>query len=43
MGEDYPQFLSDVKKHFGMVKAHSPEASRKRSSEIYLIAKNFKG
>jgi len=43
MGEDYPQFLGDVKRHFGMVKAHSPEASRKRSSEIYLIAKNFKG
>ncbi len=43
MGEDYPQFLSDVKKHFSMVKPHSPEASRKRSSEIYLIAKNFKG
>ena len=43
MGEDYPQFLSDVKRHFGMVKAHSPKASRKRSSEIYLVAKNFKG
>ncbi len=41
VGEDYPQFLSDVRRYFSMVKPHSPEASRKRSSEIYVVAKNF--
>jgi len=43
VGEDYPQFFEEVKKHFKMVKPHSPQASRKRSSEIYIVAKNFKG
>ena len=42
-GEDYPAFLEKVKKKFRMVKAHSPKASRKQSSEIYIIAKGFKG
>ncbi len=41
-GEDYPQFLQEVKKHFRMVKAHAPKASRKQSSEIYIVAKGFK-
>ena len=42
-GEDYPEFLKEVRKNFRMVKAHSPKASRKQSSEIYVIAKGFKG
>jgi 23S rRNA (uridine2552-2'-O)-methyltransferase len=41
-GEDYPEFLQEVKKHFRMVKAHAPKASRKQSSEIYIVAKGFK-
>lgn len=41
-GEDYPEFLQEVKKYFRMVKPHSPQASRKKSSEIYIIAKGFK-
>ena len=41
-GEDYPEFLEEVKKNFKMVKAHAPQASRKQSSEIYIIAKGFK-
>jgi len=43
VGEDYPQFVEEVKKSFNMVKPHSPQASRKRSSEIYILAKNFTG
>ncbi|KAA0000252.1 MAG: RlmE family RNA methyltransferase [Thermoplasmata archaeon] len=43
VGEDYPQFVEEVKKSFNMVKPHSPQASRKRSSEIYIVAKNFRG
>ncbi|RLF45803.1 MAG: 23S rRNA (uridine(2552)-2'-O)-methyltransferase [Thermoplasmata archaeon] len=41
-GEDYPEFLEKVKKNFRMVKAHAPKASRKQSSEIYVIAKGYK-
>ncbi|MDD3492093.1 MAG: RlmE family RNA methyltransferase [Candidatus Thermoplasmatota archaeon] len=43
MGEDYPDFLAQVEQRFTLVKAFSPQASRKRSSEIYLVAKNFAG
>jgi len=43
VGEDYPPFFEEVKKYFNMVKPHSPQASRKRSSEIYIVAKNFRG
>ncbi|HEC76465.1 MAG TPA: RlmE family RNA methyltransferase [Thermoplasmatales archaeon] len=42
-GEDYPEFLQEVKKYFRMVKPHTPKASRKKSSEIYIVAKGFKG
>ncbi len=41
-GEDYPEFLNEVRKNFRMVKPYCPEASRKQSSEIYIIAKGFK-
>ena len=40
-GEDYPQFLNKVKQRFKMVKPHAPRASRKKSSEIYIVAKGF--
>ena len=41
-GSDYKGFLEDVRRHFRMVKPHRPQASRKSSSEIYIIAKGYK-
>jgi 23S rRNA (uridine2552-2'-O)-methyltransferase len=41
-GEELPRFLNDMKNSFGLVKKFSPPASRKSSSEIYVIAKSFK-
>jgi 23S rRNA (uridine2552-2'-O)-methyltransferase len=41
-GEELPRFISDVKNIFSMVKKFSPPASRKSSSEIFIIAKFFK-
>jgi len=42
-GEDTKKFIDTVKRRFCMVKKFSPTASRKSSSEIYLIAKSLKG
>ena len=41
-GEDTKKFIEKVKKRFQMIKKYSPEASRKSSSEIYIIAKSLK-
>jgi 23S rRNA (uridine2552-2'-O)-methyltransferase len=41
-GEDTNAFLKKVKQQFMVVKTFSPEASRKSSSEVYIIAKSFK-
>jgi len=41
-GEDFKNFLEDVKSQFSFVKAHSPKASRESSSEMYIIGKGFK-
>ena len=41
-GEDTKKFVNTVKQRFCMVKKFSPTASRKSSSEIYLIAKSLK-
>lgn len=41
-GEDTKAFLEKVKNQFMVVKTFSPEASRKSSSEVYIIAKSFK-
>ena len=41
-GELLKEFLNKVKADFEVVKLHSPLASRKSSSEIYVIAKIFK-
>ena len=38
-GEDFQQFRAAVQAEFGSVRTLSPEASRKVSSEVYLIAK----
>lgn len=42
-GDLYNDFLKEVKARFSFVKAHSPKASRKSSSEIYIIGKGFVG
>ncbi len=36
-------FLKEVKKRFEFMKVSKPEASRKGSAEVYVIAKGFKG
>ena len=40
-GEDLNSFVGKVSKKFRMVKQFSPVASRKSSSEIYIIAKSY--
>jgi len=42
-GDMFPSFISRVRVAFRMVKVHNPPASRKSSSEVYVIAKNFIG
>jgi 23S rRNA (uridine2552-2'-O)-methyltransferase len=40
-GDLFSDFHKQVDISFGFTKAHSPKASRKQSSEIYLIGKGF--
>jgi len=42
MGELLDEFINEVSDHFTLIKRFSPPASRKSSSEIYLIAKHYK-
>jgi 23S rRNA (uridine2552-2'-O)-methyltransferase len=42
-GDLFPDYFRKVEGVFGFTKAHSPKASRKQSSEIYVIGKGFKG
>jgi 23S rRNA (uridine2552-2'-O)-methyltransferase len=42
-GADFQAFRADVRKAFRSVYQFHPPASRKASSEIYLVAKGFKG
>ncbi len=41
-GEDTKSFIEKVKQQFMIVKTFSPQASRKSSSEVYIVAKSFK-
>jgi 23S rRNA (uridine2552-2'-O)-methyltransferase len=41
MGEELEKIYNTIKDSFRMVKYFSPNASRKSSSEIYLIALNY--
>jgi 23S rRNA (uridine2552-2'-O)-methyltransferase len=41
-GDLFKQYLDKVKERFAYVRVHSPKASRKSSSEIYLIGKDFR-
>ncbi|MHA1506267.1 MAG: RlmE family RNA methyltransferase [Candidatus Asgardarchaeia archaeon] len=43
MGKDFEGFLRKIKGIFSSVKTFKPPASRKRSNEIYIVAKGFKG
>lgn len=40
-GEDFGQLLGEVRQYFLSVKTYRSQASRKGSSEVYIIAKNF--
>ena len=40
-GDLFHDFLMEVKGVFSQVKVHNPRASRKSSSEVYVIARNF--
>ncbi len=42
-GDLLPPLLKKARANFGMVKMHSPPASRSSSSEIYIVAKGFRG
>jgi 23S rRNA (uridine2552-2'-O)-methyltransferase len=42
-GDMINDFLAEVKKSFSSVRLHAPKASRSCSSEIYIIAKGFRG
>jgi 23S rRNA (uridine2552-2'-O)-methyltransferase len=41
-GSEFHEVLSEVKKQFGWVKVVKPDASRKISKEIYILAMRFK-
>lgn len=42
-GDLLNEFLAEVRRDFSSVRLHSPKASRSSSSEIYIVAKGFKG
>lgn len=42
-GADFPELLAIAKEHFHAVHTYNTKATRKGSTEFYLIAKNFKG
>lgn len=41
-GEGYDAYLKTLRKHFSQVMIRKPLASRKRSNEVYLVAKGFR-
>jgi 23S rRNA (uridine2552-2'-O)-methyltransferase len=40
-GEDFDQLLSGVRRHFLSVRTYRSRATRRGSTEIYIVAKNF--
>ncbi len=42
-GSGSDEYLKELRKHFAKVVIRKPEASRKKSREVYLVAKEFKG
>jgi 23S rRNA (uridine2552-2'-O)-methyltransferase len=41
-GSDFHRLLAEAKKHFGQTRAIRPEATRKQSKEIYILALNLR-
>jgi 23S rRNA (uridine2552-2'-O)-methyltransferase len=41
-GEDFPQFVSDLKQRFEMVKVIKPQSSRVESREVFVLGMGFK-
>tara|TARA_B110000503_G_scaffold35374_1_gene57823 strand:+ start:12786 stop:13415 length:630 start_codon:yes stop_codon:yes gene_type:complete len=41
-GEGFDQFMLELKRRFKRVTARKPDASRSRSREVYVVAKDFK-
>ena len=42
-GEAYQEIIKNLKKKFRNVKTTKPNSSRKRSAEMYVIARGFRG
>lgn len=42
MGGDEVQFRKKLKERFRLVKQEKPDASRKQSTEIFIVAKGYK-
>jgi 23S rRNA (uridine2552-2'-O)-methyltransferase len=42
-GSDFPELLAETKEHFHAVRTFVTQATRKGSTELYIIAKNFSG
>lgn len=42
-GDMFKDFFDEIKSYFYFTKIHSPQASRSRSSETYIIGKGFQG
>lgn len=40
-GQGYEAFVASLKPHFGSIAVRKPKASRDRSSEVYLLAKQY--
>ncbi len=40
-GDLFPRYLRALRRNFNLVKPYSPPASRKRSSEIYVVCKGY--
>lgn len=42
-GTDFPELYADCKTHFYSVKTYNTKSSRRGSTELYIVAKNFIG
>ncbi len=42
-GEDFKEFLQEVKGHFGSARVVKPKSSRPESREVFVLATSFKG
>jgi 23S rRNA (uridine2552-2'-O)-methyltransferase len=40
-GEDFDAYLREARRSFGKVMIRKPKASRARSREVYLLARNY--